>query len=178
METEGGGWTELTPMIACTNLSAVMDYDVQAPTEGIDAECRPYTRDAGGNHSYHYTIPFPAGFSEFYLHEYVIKANSTGGGNTSDIYTSWVQTAWNLAYKAGGTGDVSFGSAEEMGPVTSYAATLNMNIDCPTCEVDWPGMMTIYQTGMPSTSFRVGWGEAGGQVEGWYPWWSGTIRVR
>ena len=24
----------------------------------------------------------------------------------------------------------------------------------------------------------IGWGEGGGQPEGWYPWWSGTIRVR
>ena len=115
METDGGGWTELTPMIACTSLSAVMDYDVQAPTEGIDAECRPYTRDAAGAHSYHYTIPSPAGFSGFYLNEYVMKANASGGVNTSDIYASWSQTVWTSAYQ-GSTGDISFGSAAEAGP--------------------------------------------------------------
>ncbi len=28
------------------------------------------------------------------------------------------------------------------------------------------------------TAFRIGWGEGGPQDEGWYPWWSGTIRLR
>ena len=61
--------------------------------------------------------------------------------------------------------------------MTSYGATLNMNIDCTICEVAWPEGMAIYQTGMASTELRIGWGEAGSQAEGWFPWWSGTIRV-
>ncbi|MCB9568206.1 MAG: hypothetical protein H6710_13515 [Myxococcales bacterium] len=177
MDTDGGGFTELTPMIACTNLNAIMAFDVQAPVSGLDNECRPYTQDAAGGHSYHYTIPFPPGFTEFYLHEYKIKANSTNG-NTSDIYTSWYQTLWTLAYKTGGTGDVSFGAAEEMGPVTSYARLIPANIDCQNCESDWPGMATVYMTAAESKELRIGWGEHGGQVEGWFPWWAGTIRVR
>ena len=177
METDGGGFTELTLKNACDNLQAVMDFDVQAPIEGIDEECRPFTRDAGGNHSYHYTIPFPPGFTEFYLHEYVMKANA-GPNHTSDLFTNWTQTLWTLAYIAGGRGDISFGSAEEAGPVTSYSQTLPGNVSCLDCETAWPGMMDIYQTGMESKAFRIGWGEGGGEAEGWFPWWSGTIRVR
>ncbi len=176
MDTDGGGFTEITLKIACENLEAVMDNDFAAPTEGIDEECRPFTRDAGSNHSYHYTIPFPPGFTEFYLHDYVLKANA-GNNNTSDI-TNWTQTLWNPAYIAGGSGDVSFGSAEEAGPVTSYSDTLPGNLSCFDCETPWPGMMSIYQTGMESKAFRIGWGEGGPEAEGWFPWWSGTIRVR
>ena len=177
MSTDGGGFTELTPMIACTYLNAELDSEVAAPTEGIDNECRPYTRDAAGDHTYHYTIPFPGGFSEFYLHEYVLKANA-GPGHTSDLYTSWAQSLWSVAYKSGGTGDVSFGAVEDPGPVISYSKVLGQNLSCFDCDTPWPGAMTIYQTGVESTAFRIGWGEAGPEYEGWYPWWAGTIRVR
>ncbi len=177
MTTDGGGFTELTPMIACTYLGAQLANDVAAPTEGIDNECRPYTRDAAGDHSYHYTIPFPPGFNEFYLYDYVVKANA-GPGHTSDIYTSWTQSLWSVAFKSGGTGDVSFGAAEDAGPVTSYSKLLGQNLSCFNCDTPWPGAMTVYSTGVESTAFRIGWGEAGPEYEGWYPWSAGTIRVR
>ena len=32
--------------------------------------------------------------------------------------------------------------------------------------------------GMTAPGLRIGWGEGGGQVEGWYPWYSGTLYVR
>ncbi|MEZ4449235.1 MAG: fibrinogen-like YCDxxxxGGGW domain-containing protein [Nannocystaceae bacterium] len=177
--TDGGGWTEITLDIACDPLSAVMTPVEAAPISGLDAMCRPYTQDAAGSHTYHYTVPFPPGFGELYLQDYKAKANGSNASNTADCYPSnFNQTLWSLANKAGGTGDISFGSADEAGPVISFAATLANDFDCWDCELDWlPGAM-IYAVQPDSKGLRIGWGEAGGQAEGWYPWWAGTIRIR
>ncbi len=74
-------------------------------------------------------------------------------------------------------GDVSFGSGEEMGPVTSYAAE-NPNINCTSCITAFEANDTPFALSGPSTLFRVGWGEAGSEDEGWYPWWSGCVYLR
>ena len=79
---------------------------------------------------------------------------------------------------AGGVGDISFGSAAADGPITSYAAELNANVGCVECTVNWPAGAEVFELPESSDEFRIGWGEAGPQSEGWYPWWSGTIRVR
>lgn len=175
MDTDGGGWTELTTELTCT-LGGVLFAVDPASSEGIDAQCRPFTRDDADDHTYHYSIPFPPGFSQFILTNYVARANAAPG-NTSDIDAGFVQTQWDQAYLAGGRGDISFGAAEEPGPVTSFAGE-GVVIQCESCDVPYPASGTIHTLGMESQQLRIGWGEAGGQLEGWYPWWSGTIRVR
>jgi cysteine-rich repeat protein len=175
MTTDGGGWTELTLENACADVLGGAMLAVQvAPTEGIDAQCRPFTTDGAGDHTYHYTIPFPPTFSAFYLQDFVTKANA-GPNHTSEIAT-FTQTTWDLA-NGGCYGDVSFGDAGQNGPTTSYAAE-NANFSCNNCETAWPGANAIYDIGADSSALRIGWGEGCGELEGWFPWWSGTVRVR
>ena len=37
---------------------------------------------------------------------------------------------------------------------------------------------TIYTVPNTAQAFRIGWGEGGGQAEGWYPWWAGRVYLR
>ncbi len=179
MTTDGGGWTQITLAIARLTLGAEMVAVDSASTAGIDDNHRPYTRDTSDNHTYHYTIPFPAGFDAFYLSGYKAKANAAGGGNTSDIYPdTFQQTLWSKAYLEGGVGDISFGAAEAEGPVASFARELTSRFDNASAELPWPADGEIFEVTGTSSAFRIGWGEAGPQYEGWYPWWAGTIFVR
>ncbi|MCX4246386.1 fibrinogen-like YCDxxxxGGGW domain-containing protein [Paraliomyxa miuraensis] len=176
MDTDGGGWTELTLALGCT-LAGEMIAVQPAATDGIDAACRPFTLDSGNQvHTYHYTIPFPPGFTQIMPIDYVARANA-GVGNVSDIGNTFTQTLWTLANNAGGYGDISFGAAEEPGPIASFSAA-GVSIMCFDCEIPYPDSGAIYTLGIESHALRFGWGESGGQSEGWYPWWSGTFRVR
>jgi len=176
MTTDGGGFTLLEPCDALDHLDGTLVAVEAAPTEGIDTSCRPYTQDAAGAHTYHYTFSFPPGFSAFYLADYTMKANAASG-DTSDISPgTFVQSSWNTGYLSA-HGDVSFGSAEAMGPATSYAAQ-GTTVGCERCITDWPADRSVVVLPADATSFRIGWGEAGSQAEGWYPWWGGTIALR
>jgi len=177
MSTEGGGWTEITLELAYLYLEGTLEYTQYAGIDGIDSSYRPYAQDTTNPHSYTYTFQFPAGFSGFFLSNFITKAYA-GEGHYSDIYgPSFTQSDWDWAY--GDTwGDVSFGSADEVGPVTSYAVYFtSSSMQCEDCEIGWPGGSTLYSVSS-STAFRIGFGDEGGEYEGWYPWWSGTIYVR
>jgi hypothetical protein len=174
--TSGGGWTEITPCVALASLGGTMTAVESAPTAGIDASCRPFTRDQAGAHSYYYTFNFPPGFSEFYLNGYQARSNA-GAGYTSDM-GSFIMTSWSVARTTGGEGDIGFGNGDAAGPVTSYAAQLAGSASCESCLLDWPAGTQIFSVGGTATHFRIGWGEGGSEHEGWYPWYSGTIRVR
>ncbi|MCA9696063.1 MAG: hypothetical protein KC431_00975, partial [Myxococcales bacterium] len=178
MELDGGGWTGFMVESTCNgDLDSAVTAVEPAPIEGVDMNCRPFTRDAASFHTYYWDIEFPPGYQEFYLADYVMKANA-GNNNTSDIQLSFAQSVWDIAHMGAGIGDVSFGSADDMGPTTSYSATLPANMSCFDCETPFPENMTPYQVGVMSTAFRIGWGEAGGEAEGWYPWWSGRVFLR
>jgi hypothetical protein len=126
---------------------------------------------------YHYTFDFPAGYSEFYLDDYAIKANPTSG-STSDL--GFTQTEWSKPASTGsgssGQGDISFGTPDKTGPEVSFTRQFG-NTKCTSCTFDWPNTNPI-GLDQTSTAFRIGWGEGGPEAEGWYPWWSGTIRLR
>jgi len=178
MTTSGGGWTEITLAIAKKNLNGKLVAIKKAVIGAFDSRFRPYTRDTNGEHTYHYTFSFPSGYQEFYLNNYIAKANA-GPKHTSDIYpSSFMQSLWNKAFKRGGVGDISFGSPDENGPTTSYARHLKSNITCYDCVIAWPANKQVFKLRQSSKAFRIGWGESGGESEGWYPWWSGTIRIR
>ena len=178
MTTAGGGFTEITLAQAHTVLGGAMVATVAAAIARIDASHRPYTQDKSGNHSYTYTFQIPFGFKEFLLGGYTGRAYAASG-NTTDIYpSSFKQSVWTKAYLEGGTGDLSFGSPNESGPVTSFGKVLTANFECQSCDLVWPHATQVYTLPAEATAFRIGWGEAGPQLEGWYPWWSGTIRVR
>ncbi len=175
--TDGGGWTQITLAIACSDVLGGSLTAVQpAPEEGIDQECRPFSTDAGGDSTYHYTIPFPPGFTEFSLNGFKAKARAIAPDTSEYDGNTFVQAQWDIA-NGGCYGDVSYGSGDMPGPVTSFAAQGGAQM-CTECEIDWPEDGVAYTVQDGSTSFRMGWGEGCGQDEGWYPWWEGTIHVR
>jgi len=176
MTTDGGGWTEITLVIASGILNGTLVAVDSGSNSGIDAMGRPFTQDGTGDHTYHYTFDFPAGFTEFYLQGYEMRANAVAG-NTSEINpANFVQTDWGFGF-GGSDGDVSFGDAAAVGPVTSYAA-LAQAVGCEACITPWPAGATLFSVGGSSVALRIGWGEGGGEAEGWYPWWAGTIFLR
>jgi len=180
MTTDGGGWTEVTLALAKTKLGGTMVAVDSASIAGFDSSHRPYTRDKSDHHTYHYTFKWCSGWDEFILHNYVARGNGANSSNTADIYpSSFKQTTWKLAYTTGGTGDISFGSPDETGPVTSFSKQLSSKFECYNCTLKWPtGSKAFKASKATKNGFRIGWGEGGPQHEGWYPWWSGTIKLR
>jgi hypothetical protein len=185
METDGGGWTEITLSAARVALNGQLVAVESAAKAGFDTQHRPYTLDADGAHTYHYSFDFPCGFSEFFLLNFAARsALATEGAGSSEInVSSFVQRTWNQGYfltiaePAAGVGDISFGAGDQGGPITSFAQ-LGTTTECDDCELPWPGGTTIFGQAGRSTVFRIGWGEAGTQAEGWFPWFSGTIMLR
>ncbi|WP_255215816.1 fibrinogen-like YCDxxxxGGGW domain-containing protein [Pseudenhygromyxa sp. WMMC2535] len=181
MDTDRGGWTGIRVGNTCNgDLESTLTPVEAAPSAGIDDACRPFTQDAEGPHTYYWDIEFPPTFESFYLSGFTIKDNA-GTDLASDISPDvFVQSDWELAYlgSEAGVGDVSFGAAENTGPTTSFAATLDESLSCSACETPFPNDLQLYEVDTTSSTFRIGWGEAGTQAEGWYPWWSGTIYLR
>src|SRR5690606_18202240 len=179
MTTDGGGWTDITPCIARNELKAEL-VTLVAPTDSGFENCAPVTMDKGGGHAVHWTFDFPAGYREFYFQDYEIKANAREMPlETSDL--GWVINSWTNAnaYYGNNTGDVAFGSPAKSGPTTSYSAFSSASGQtCNSCVIGWPGQSQINSVGGDSFKFRIMWSEVGTQWEGWYPWWSGTIRLR
>lgn len=87
-----------------------------------------------------------------------------------------MQGAWNNA-NGGSKGDISFGTAGQNGPVTSFARFIAAGT-CTACVRTFPRNGRIFPMGRSYDTFRIGWGERGGQSEGWYPWWSGYVMLR
>jgi len=177
MTTESGGWTGLSSLQAWQVLKAELVAEDGATIEGIDGSGRPYTQDGEGNHTYHYTFQVPFGFQKFYLKDYQAKANSGGKSNTSEMNLDFQQTEWKKAQKSS-SGDISFGSDSFGGPLTSFTRELEADTECHDCIVNWPAGPKVYDLGQEVTTFRIGWGEGGGEKEGWYPWWSGLILLK
>lgn len=123
-------------------------------------------------------VAFPPGFDELYVAaDYLLRANALSP-STSEIYTGIsIQTDWATAAGVTGAGDVSLGSPNDVGPTTSYAAE-GAHFSCATCQVAFPTTGTPFAMSGNTSTLRIGWGEGGGQAEGWYPWYAGSIFVR
>lgn len=174
MTTDGGGWTEITACDAERELFGEMTAVDSAATARINS-CSPTTRDEGDSHTYYYTFNWPAGFSEFFLNDFEIKANS---GENANSELGHIQADWQVGFSAA-SGDVSFGSGTQVGPITSYSRfPATASTQCFDCVVTWPDGTQIYSVNQTSTRFRIGWGETGGEEEGWSVWHNGTIRIR
>jgi hypothetical protein len=179
MSTDGGGWTVVTRCLAQNKLRGRLKAVDSAPNAGVDDKCRPWTRDGNGDHVYHYTFDFPAGFEEARFDDYHARANSPKG-DVSELDPPAKQTSWT-----GSTRDISFGTAAQSGPIDSYARHVSTNCTqhghpnycCQSCEIAWQWTNPL-SFGQTRKTFRIGWGESGGQSEGWYPWWKGTIKLR
>ncbi|EDM76213.1 hypothetical protein PPSIR1_07668 [Plesiocystis pacifica SIR-1] len=182
MDTDGGGWTGFAVENTCNgDLDSQLTAVEAAPTEGVDVNCRPFTTDGGGNHTYTWDITFAPGFDEFYLADFVSRA-AGGNGGTTEVYPgTYTQSDWSIAHSncAGAcVGDVGFGSADDPGPSATLGETMISNLSCESCDFPYMDNGTPYMVGATSSTFRVGWGESGGQEEGWYPWWSGSVYLR
>jgi len=177
----GGGWTGITWDAAWNDLNGVVVAEDPAPYEGVDAVNGPWTQDEGGAHTYHFTFDFGAGYDAFYLDGWEVKANAVGP-HTSDIWTNFFQTLWTVGQSCGinvcGTSDISFGDPDAAGPVAGYAQLVTTNFSCVDCVIPYWGGSTQYTLAQLATGFRVGWGEGGGQYEGWYPWWGGVAYLK
>ena len=177
MDTDGGGWTLLDPCDVLNHLDNQLEASFPAPIEEFDGQCRPRTQDADGNHGYTWTFRFPPGFTEFFLSDYSIRAFGGAGGTSELDGRSFIQQFWNIP-QANYHGDVSFGPAHHRGPTATYATELEgQRRECNACVIDWPAGRRIYEVG-DSDEFRISWGEAGPQREGWYPWWQGFVALR
>jgi len=172
-----GGWTGFNPLQAYQLLAGEMIAEDAASTAEFDGMGRPYTQDGDGSHTYHYTFDVPFGFQEFYLRDYQAKSNAKAPNHTSEMNSKWPQETWGKAQKQS-NGDISFGSAAFDGPIISWAKLIDGELTCADCVIDWPGANTVYDLGQPVFTFRMGWGEGGGEKEGWYPWWAGLVMVR
>ena len=177
MERRGGGWTMITPAIAHRYLQGEMTAVDRAREADIDAAGRPHTLDARGSHTYHYTFQFPAGFSEFILDDYELRAHgSSEREDTADIDPGrFQQRRWSRAW-GNCRGDVAFGTVED-GVVTSFSDQ-GVEVECVSCTAALPTGTRAFELGGQRSAFRIGWGEACREWEGWYPWWSGTINLR
>lgn len=174
MTTDGGGWTEITQCNAQSKLNGVLTAVDDAANARITA-CAPITQDASDSHTYYYTFDWPASFEEFYLNLYEAKANS-GVNSLSEL--GHIQADWLVGY-SGSSGDISFGSGTQLGPITSFSRFgATASTQCFDCVIPWAGGTQIYDINQMSTKFRIGWGETGGEPEGWIPWFKGTIRIR
>jgi hypothetical protein len=175
MSQRGGGWTRITYQQARDYYGGRLIQDIPAVIVGEDEQFGPYTQDEDGGHSARYTFNTPFEFQEFTLVDYQIRSNS-GRQDTSEITPeAFVQTVWEQAF-SGTQGDVSFGSIDRQGPTTSFAAT-NQSVHSQN-QVHTFESSHVFDIGIPTRNFTIGWGEGGPQWEGWYPWYSGYIYLR
>lgn len=198
MSYDGGGWTQITFQLSHSNLNGeLIAIDTATSIAEINEEFGPVTQDksststpADPGHSYLYKFNIPFKYDEFFLKDYTIvsaaAANTSSNTHDSDIYnyihSSWSDKAFHKKDdSSGGYGDISFGSPDETGPITSFAKELNLkepkNLKKDDL-LDWPQDKKIYSFSSKQNKFQIGWGEYGTDKEGWYPWHSGTIWVR
>ncbi len=180
MEVNGGGWLRITPEVARDDLDGTIIFeDGRSNTDyGFDSSDRPYTRDDSGAHTAHYTFDLPTRMTQFFLQDYYARSNSAYD-DSSDIYESrFRQRDWDEAHDQS-VGDISFGFADDRGPVTSFAKELNDDVLVQQYQsIAWPEDEQVFETNSSSDQFRIGWGDEGAPSEGWFPWWSGYILVR
>lgn len=175
MSTDGGGWTGVEFADTYTYLSGEMTTEDGSTTiASIDPVTGPRTRDGSGRHYCFYNFEIPSGYSQFYLNNWVVRAFAAGG-DTSEMRGSI--TSWSGGL--GNHGDVAFGSPDDNGAVASmYEAAGGHIFGCQSCSLGWPSGTEIYTTDAPADRMRMAWGEEGSQLEGWYPWYEGTLYFR
>lgn len=181
MDKDGGGWTGFRVQDTCNDRLRSEVTPIQ-PSEGlpmedagVDDQCRPYTLDRGlANHTYVWDIEFPPELGAFYVLDYRIRNNSEGAEEVDLLFD---QLSWEVANDYP-NGAVSLGSADEPGPATSWARDGGEQHICGGCEVAYPLQQTPFILAAPTTTLRIGWGEAGPNSEGLFPWWDGQIFVR
>ena len=171
------------PELSCTE-DASLDDDDHGCNVGPNG---PWSRahvemEQGTAHTCHYTFPFE--FQWFRVESYQVQATCIGTDCVIDS-SKFTQTVWSRAFHPGeAVGDISFGSTQEMGPMISLGdsswlqSPLAAQANNPAVSISMPVGVDCFDLGAPAPDFRIGWGEAGGTPEGWFPWYSGTIWLR
>ena len=175
MTTDGGGWTGIDFLLSYETLGGALSSQGTNVSNGISLNNGPYTRDSGGqSHYYFYDFAYPRTYTEFYLSDWVVRANAASG-STSEVCGS-INT-WNGGLT--GHGDIAFGSPDENGPEASMYDTSSSGclFSCTNCQQSWPAGTQQYSLPL-SSEMRIAWGEYGTQSEGWYPWYEGSIFFR
>ncbi len=176
MSERGGGWLMVNFQQAHNRFNGRASPSLTGAGNGIHASNGPYSIDGdtgSSSHFYDFTLPYPV--REFSLKNYVVRANS-GVDHTSEIIGGqFQQTRWNQASRDT-WGDISFGTSDNLGPTTSFGA-LRQDINCHDCLTLFQ-FPHVFDLGVNTRNFRIGWGESGPELEGWYPWYSGVILVR
>jgi len=176
MSERGGGWLMVNFQQSRTLYNGRASPSLTGAGNGIHPTNGPYSIDGdsgSSSHFYDFTLPYPV--REFSLKNYVVRANS-GPDHTSEIIgEQFQQTRWNQASRDT-WGDISFGTSDQIGPTTSFGA-LRQNINCHDCLTLFLAPH-VFDLGVNTRNFRIGWGESGPELEGWYPWYTGVILVR
>ena len=185
MTTDGGGWTEISLASAKHTFDSDLSvFEDTSPYDyGFDGN-RPYSVNPG-THGARYDISLGFSYSEFYAEDFQMRSTSYIGedpDDTSEIRTCYEMTDWSQAWDndtngCGYVGEFGFGSPDATGPAASYSAALGSSIGSHDAVYTYPENGVIYNTGVSSTTFRIQWGETGGQYEGWM-WYGGSVYVR
>ena len=176
MSSDGGGWTGIDFASANDSLSGQLIKKSGSASTNINLTTGPSTRDAGNqDHYYFYEFDYPTTYTEFYLSDWIVKANA-GGNHKSEVCGSIV--TWNSGLTS--HGDIAMGSPSDSGPVASMyeGMTTGCLFRCTNCTLYWPMGSQIYATSTVADQFRLAWGEEGSQSEGWRPWYTGRVFLR
>ena len=184
MVKNGGGWTGITPELAQTFFDSKVIKLEFIELFALDDQGRPYCEDTQGNHTCRYTFDVPFGFTEYYLFNFTSRPTEESTPVEFSPFEYQV-TLWNkandgtLGYTGkDGFGDIGMGPFGSSGPLSTLVSYLVDEVECDQCELPWPGGQAIESFSEEATQFGIIWGEAGAPIEGFYPWWSGTIYVR
>jgi len=157
METSGGGWMGITPQMARDDLNGTLYVRDGGgnTTSGFDSSDRPHTQDGTGGHTAQYTFTLPYTIKQFFFKDYKAKSNAATS-DSSDIYPSrFKQSDWDSAHEQS-VGDISFGFANESGPITSFAKEQGSDHLYAGGDIaNWPSGNKIYSISSGSDSFRI-----------------------
>jgi len=175
MTRDGGGWTGIDFSASYEVLDGQLSKQYGNASTTINLATGPSTRDSGNQeHYYFYQFDYPTEYTEFYLSDWIVKANA-GGNHKSEICGSIV--TWNGGLTS--HGDVAMGSPTDIAPSASmYTGASNCLFRCTNCTLSWPAGTQSYTTNASADQFRMAWGEYGTQSEGWRPWYSGRVFLR
>ena len=132
---------------------------------------RDLTTESGGTFECYWDIDFPPGFTAFFLRDYGVKA-------IGDPELNYVQVEWSKAASFP-NGALSFGSAYDLGPTTTWLGEGGDGSSFTDGEIRlYPVLDEPWELSVKSNKLRIGFGEHGLMLEGFYPWWAGRIFVR
>jgi hypothetical protein len=196
MSYDGGGWTAVDPETAREFIGDVgggievatggaatgyVDDGHQYDSSNPDRKIYPYSVDGNGGHGMKYIIQAGFEFDEIHLNNMAIGHGSyiANSFDTSEVRGSnTLQGDWQGFNSGGVSGDIAFGSRTEV--VNSWSSEFggmsNYKTGCQSCSRTFSDGNQIYSVSTTSTA-AVGWGESGGQREGWV-WKGGSMYLR